>query len=120
MNWRTCALVTGLTDPPPPQSFSLPGESCHQVGVFQTFCKVHHHGLQGQQYLHHVALQCTHEELSSVRWLSGGGAPSTHLHLIAMLPHHLHQPGDNVRHSVVVDWLFEGPEDLEGASSVVA
>lgn len=37
-----------------------------------------------------------------------------------MLPHHLHQPGDNVRHSVVVDWLFEGPEDLEGASSVVA
>lgn len=36
-----------------------------------------------------------------------------------MLPHHLHEPGHNVGHSVVVDGLLEGPEDLEGASSIV-
>lgn len=36
-----------------------------------------------------------------------------HLHLIAMFPHHLHQPGDNVRDGMVVDGLFEGSEDLE-------
>lgn len=36
-----------------------------------------------------------------------------------MFSHHLDESGDKVRHSVVVDRLFQGPEDLEGAPSVV-
>lgn len=36
-----------------------------------------------------------------------------------MFSHHLHEAGDDVRDSMVVDGLFEGSEDLEGASSIV-
>lgn len=43
----------------------------------------------------------------------------SHLHLISMFSHHLDESRDEVGHGVVVDWLLEGPEDLEGAACIV-
>lgn len=43
-----------------------------------------------------------------------------YLNLISMLSNHLHQPREKVRQGVCWQWLFEGPEYLEGPAGIVS
>lgn len=66
-----------------------------------------HYGVHLHNYNHCVTVQ--------VSFFSS----FSHLDFIAMFSHHLHESRDEVGHGVVVNWLLEGPEDLEGASGIV-